>query len=131
MAHLNAKYSFKKDINTCYISPLFIGSMLNYLIVYFMFRGTVSTRSSVLDAPDPSPLTTPTHNHETGTMHPQTLPGACSQRSSSLQIRGQRRLFSFSSFPSWLSQARIFQGQGSAAQDSVGIFMFPALCTVS
>lgn len=116
MAHLNAKYSFKNDINTCYTSPFFVGSLLKYLIVYFMFRGerTVSTRSSVLDAPNPSPLCSftwqqswcfpkdsmsccpvPTHNHKTGTMHPQTLSGPCSQRSSSLQIRGQRRLFSF------------------------------------
>lgn len=39
MVHLNAKYSFKNDIDTCYIFPVFIGSMLNDLIIYFIFRG--------------------------------------------------------------------------------------------
>lgn len=81
MAHLDAKYSFKNDINTCYISPFF--SLAPCLIILLF-----ASRSSVLDAPDPSPLYSftwqqswcflrdsmsccpvPTHNHKTGTMH--------------------------------------------------------------
>lgn len=51
--------------------------------------------------------TVPMHRH-----HSPPLPTACSQRLSSLQIKELCCLspFSSSSFPSWLSQACVFQG---------------------
>lgn len=128
--------------------PFLTGSMLNYLIVYFMFRSkrTFSTRSSVLDAPNPSPLYSftwqqswcfprdsmsccpvPTHNHKTGTMHRHSLslcPVPAHNAPVHFKSEGSAASFLSPCFPPGFPRHESFRVRGVLLRIQFRIFMF-------